>query len=81
MKMSECFLSIPKENGETEVVVILTSNCFGLNLSNFFHCAYAALEKRCVLAHLHYVCIEVMGNSLRVMNVQTYGQYSFISGS
>ena len=49
MKMSECFLSIPKENGETEVVVILTSNCFGLNLSNFFSlCICRVKEEMCV---------------------------------
>lgn len=49
MKMSECFLSIPKENGETEVVVILTSNCFGLNLSNFFSlCICSVKEEMCV---------------------------------
>lgn len=69
MKMFECFLSIFKENGEIEVVVILIFNCFGLNLFNFFYCVYVMLEKRCVLVYLYYVCIEVMGNLFSVMNV------------
>lgn len=69
MKMFECFLSIFKENGEIEVVVILIFNCFGLNLLNFFYCVYVVLKKRCVLVYLYYVCIEVMGNLFSVMNV------------